>query len=577
MRVVFLCSFLFFTINSIFGQADRLQYDIKPLLFSYGGQSENLPSLEPLLNIELSVGGQKFSPKELKDTDQTVYLDLRGLQQVAQLPLQFLKSLGYEGLIAFPDPNHIDPISGKDLRSPSDRSLRIIIWVSRIKQVEFTNVGIKDGIFSRLRSLGEENFTLQSEKDDHLRMDHLKFWKRLGNNSSRTAITKLLPTDQTGVIKANVSLGLRKKQGGRLFATNSGTDSTGKWILGGAFFYNQVTELDDDLEVSYISSDTQERQAFNLKHSVPVIYPDVLNFETTAGYSFYDASSFAITRVDFEGSTKAIDLNLRYSPIEWEYQDYQVSLEIGVKGEDMEAKNSLISGDADAQLLTPKIAVNLTTQSQYVRSFSKLKISKNYKDITTRDRFLFGGYKTDEKAARLNFNSMLSIKVGKWMIDNIDTELEDSWNGHLALVRLSVGLGLEDTRYMPQHQFISGGSSSVRGYPESIISGDHGYFLSFDYQIPVYRSNKQTALGSYTSSLIPFIDWGESFVNDPLSYESDHSILGAGLGVEVKFSKGLKARLDFAKPMKEIKSGNTILEGSNSSDNRVHAMLTWDF
>lgn len=117
----------------------------------------------------------------------------------------------------------------------------------------------------------------------------------------------------------------------------------------------------------------------------------------------------------------------------------------------------------------------------------------------------------------------------------------------------------------------------MRGYPESIISGDHGYFLSFDYQIPVYRSNKQTALGSYTSSLIPFIDWGESFVNDPLSYESDHSILGAGLGVEVKFSKGLKARLDFAKPMKEIKSGNTILEGSNSSDNRVHAMLTWDF
>ena len=563
--------------SPIFAQNHTHKYHIRSLNFDYGGKSDDLPSLDPLLGVTLSVDDQVFSANELSKNSKYIVLNLRGLQKVSQLPLQYLKSLGYEGLIAFPDPNHIDPISGKDLRSPSDRSLRIIIWVSRIKQVEFTNVGIKDGIFSRLRSLGEENFTLQSEKDDHLRMDHLRFWKRLGNNSSRTAITKLLPTDQTGVIKANVSLGLRKKQGGRLFATNSGTDSTGKWILGGAFFYNQVTELDDDLEVSYISSDTQERQAFNLKHSVPVIYPDVLNFETTAGYSFYDASSFAITRVDFEGSTKAIDLNLRYSPIEWEYQDYQVSLEIGVKGEDMEAKNSLISGDADAQLLTPKIAVNLTTQSQYVRSFSKLKISKNYKDITTRDRFLFGGYKTDEKAARLNFNSMLSIKVGKWMIDNIDTELEDSWNGHLALVRLSVGLGLEDTRYMPQHQFISGGSSSVRGYPESIISGDHGYFLSFDYQIPVYRSNKQTALGSYTSSLIPFIDWGESFVNDPLSYESDHSILGAGLGVEVKFSKGLKARLDFAKPMKEIKSGNTILEGSNSSDNRVHAMLTWDF
>ena len=563
--------------SPIFAQNHTHKYHIRSLNFDYGGKSDDLPSLDPLLGVTLSVDDQVFSANELSKNSKYIVLNLRGLQKVSQLPLQYLKSLGYEGLIAFPDPNQIDPISGKDLRPSSDRSLRIVIWVSRLKQVEFTNAGIKEGVFKRLSSLGEGNFNLQSKRHEHLKMDYLRFWKRLGNRSSRTAITNLLPTDQPGVIKANVSLGLRKKQGGRLFATNSGTDSTGKWILGGAFFYNQVTELDDDLEVSYISSDTQERQAFNLKHSVPVIYPDVLNFETTAGYSFYDASSFAITRVDFEGSTKAIDLNLRYSPIEWEYQDYQVSLEIGVKGEDMEAKNSLISGDADAQLLTPKIAVNLTTQSQYVRSFSKLKISKNYKDITTRDRFLFGGYKTDEKAARLNFNSMLSIKVGKWMIDNIDTELEDSWNGHLALVRLSVGLGLEDTRYMPQHQFISGGSSSVQGYPESIISGDHGYFLSFDYQIPVYRSNKQTALGSYTSSLIPFIDWGESFVNDPLSYESDHSILGAGLGVEVKFSKGLKARLDFAKPMKEIKSGNTILEGSNSSDNRVHAMLTWDF
>jgi hemolysin activation/secretion protein len=573
--------FSFFVISSfctfLFAQNHTHRYQIGSLDFDYGGKSDDLPSLTPLLGVNLSVDDQVFSANELTKNSKDIFLDLRGLQKVSQLPLQYLKSLGYEGLIAFPDPNQIDPVSGKDLRPSSDRSLRIVIWVSRLNQVEFTNAGMKESVFKRLSSLGERNFNFHNKRDNRLKINHLRFWKSLGSRTSRTAITNLLPTAQPGVIKANVGLGLRKKQGGRLFATNSGTDSTGNWILGGVFFYNQVTDLDDDLEVSYISSDTHERQALNLKHSIPVIYPDVLNFETRAGYSFYDASSFAITRIDFEGNTKTIELNLRYSPTEWDYQYYQISLEIGVKGEALEAKNSLISGDAAAQLLTPKIAVNLTTHSQYVRSFSKLEVSKNYKDITNRDRFLFGGYKTDEKAARLNFDSMLSIKAGKWMVDNMDTELEDSWNGHLALLRLSASLGLEDTRYMPQHQFISGGSSSVRGYPESIISGDHGYFLSLDYQIPVYRSNKQTAFGSYTSSLIPFIDWGESFVNDPLSYESDHSILGAGLGVEVKFSKGLKARLDFAKPVKEIKSGNTIMEGTNSSDNRVHGMLTWEF
>jgi hemolysin activation/secretion protein len=77
--------------------------------------------------------------------------------------------------------------------------------------------------------------------------------------------------------------------------------------------------------------------------------------------------------------------------------------------------------------------------------------------------------------------------------------------------------------------------------------------------------------------LIPFLDWAETFVTDPLSYESDRSILGSGVGLEMKFSKGLQARLDFAKPLREIKNGGTIVDGTRSSDNRVHALVVWEF
>ena len=45
----------------------------------------------------------------------------------------------------------------------------------------------------------------------------------------------------------------------------------------------------------------------------------------------------------------------------------------------------------------------------------------------------------------------------------------------------------------------------------------------------------------------------------------------------MKFSKGLQARLDFAKPLREIKNGSTILEGTRSSDERVHALMVWEF
>ena len=62
-----------------------------------------------------------------------------------------------------------------------------------------------------------------------------------------------------------------------------------------------------------------------------------------------------------------------------------------------------------------------------------------------------------------------------------------------------------------------------------------------------------------------------------MPYESDRRIAGAGLGLEMKFSKGLQARIDVAKPLREIRNGGTTLEGTRSGDNRVHALVVWKF
>ena len=66
-------------------------------------------------------------------------------------------------------------------------------------------------------------------------------------------------------------------------------------------------------------------------------------------------------------------------------------------------------------------------------------------------------------------------------------------------------------------------------------------------------------------------------MNQPLSYESDRTLLGAGVGLEMKFSSGLFTRLDFATPLREIKNSGTILEGTQKNDHRVHALFQWEF
>jgi len=90
--------------SPIFAQNHTHKYHIRSLNFDYGGKSDDLPSLDPLLGVTLSVDDQVFSANELSKNSKYIVLNLRGLQKVSQLPLQYLKSLGYEGLIAFPFP-----------------------------------------------------------------------------------------------------------------------------------------------------------------------------------------------------------------------------------------------------------------------------------------------------------------------------------------------------------------------------------------------------------------------------------------------------------------------------------------
>ena len=562
------------------GQEEQLinYYEVSNLNFIYGGSYTELPSLEPLKEIQLSIGEKTFTISEVKaGANISNHFSLRQIQEISQLPIQYLKSKGYEGIVAFPNPNQIHPISAKDLRDSNDKSLQIVVWVSHLQSVELQNLGVNNSLFGAFQRSSEEYFSAKGETSQPLISEDLRFWKRYGSGNGRTSITSLKPGNNPGDVIAVVKIGLKQKQGWSLYASNAGTATTGKWILGGSFSYNQMSERDDDIQISYLSSDTRERQAFNAKYSLPLMHPGILHLDLQAGYSSYDASSFAITRIDFEGETRSLDVSLRWNPLHLEKDNYQVGLELGVKGEDVESENSLISGRADVQMLTPRIGVSLQTKGTYLKTMTRLQVRRNTQDIQAFDRSLLGGVNAVDKSTRLQLTYFESLKLGKWIRDHLDNDLPEFLDRQILLSRFSADVGLENKRHLPQHQFISGGTGSVRGYPESPIAGDSGYFASIEYRMPVGAIEQLSSLGTLSTTLIPFFDWAETFTTDPLPYESDKSIAGAGIGLEMKFSKGLQARVDFAKPLKEINNAGAILDGTKSNDSRVHVMLVWKF
>ena len=56
---------------------------------------------------------------------------------------------------------------------------------------------------------------------------------------------------------------------------------------------------------------------------------------------------------------------------------------------------------------------------------------------------------------------------------------------HIINLKLEADFALADERHLPQHQYITGGTGSVRGYPESPVAGDHGQLISVEYRFPL--------------------------------------------------------------------------------------------
>ena len=49
------------------------------------------------------------------------------------------------------------------------------------------------------------------------------------------------------------------------------------------------------------------------------------------------------------------------------------------------------------------------------------------------------------------------------------------------------------------------------------------------------------------------------------------------MGIELQLPYGAYARVDFAKPIKELKTNGNIIDGTKSDDFRIHGNLNWKF
>ena len=117
---------------------------------------------------------------------------------------------------------------------------------------------------------------------------------------------------------------------------------------------------------------------------------------------------------------------------------------------------------------------------------------------------------------------------------------------------------LSNNKYLPSaEQFYIGGMYSVRGYAESLLSGDKGMLLSLEYGFPLLLSSKTTGYIFLDGGRV----WGDS------SFDSKN-LLGAGFGVKSRVGRHSFLNVGMGVPL--INKINNL----EQSKARVH--FTWN-
>jgi hemolysin activation/secretion protein len=166
------------------------------------------------------------------------------------------------------------------------------------------------------------------------------------------------------------------------------------------------------------------------------------------------------------------------------------------------------------------------------------------------------------------FNLGTGLFGGTYAV-NTPTASFFSWNGQVqraqflspdTQLNFSFDTQLSANPLLPSQQFVIGGGTSVRGFRQSVRSGDNGVRFSVESRFTIARdeSTKRRIF-----DLAPFVDLGAVWNNsaNPNQLPSQNFLAGAGLSAVLEPVKSLIFKLDLGVPLINLTDrGNNLQE-----------------
>ena len=547
------------------------------------------------------------SLNEFEDLDQPEYFDKKALKAISKSLVQYFNKKGIHGVQVKVYYKQISD-SGKDLRSNDDLSLKFVVKTAKIGKIS-TKAHTKDkeiheNLKHHARFINKAPIkptdTKNGEKGSLFykdRLDDYLFY--LNRHPSRRVDINIRP-----LMEDEIGLEFLVREAKPWFVwfnvANTGTYHTARdygtkeWIETIGFAHNQLSNNDDIFRAMYSTDSFQTVHAAYLTYEAPLFWPDKSRWGISGGYNRFISTELGVFTSLFKGEQWPVSGKLVF--LLYQYKNLFIDLIPSLEFRHIYVKNpvtGLTHGREKGRqnFLFPQLALEVQQTLPGYRFFFNFSVNMtpNAKLGEDRDQLdLLGRNDISKKWWFLAGDALYSFyidpmlyhasKVDIPLINEIALRFRGQWSFNYRLI--------------PQIKPILGGFNTIRGYPESILSGDNFYIANVEYLLHIPRMLPPSATtnkkvwgkefylkpkykgGPTDWDLIfrAFLDVGRVTNNNPVAFELDQTLIGTGIGMEFIFSDFLYARWDLGFRGRSVRELNL-----KHGDARHHGTITFVF
>lgn len=413
-----------------------------------------------------------------------------------------------------------------------------------------------------------------------------EFVHRLNRHPGRRVDVALAPGEQTD----RLVLDYLVAQNDPLFVfgqfSNTGTDSTGDWRERFGLVHYNLSDNDDIFTADYTTADFKDYHAITASYDRPFsTEDDRFRWRAFAQFVRYDSSDIGFPGRDFTGKTFSAGGEAVWNF--WQDGAKFADLVGGLRYMYTDVDDNFFGTDASSPFLLPYVSLRFEERTDRSATNASATLETSIGSVVDDDDLTgLGRSNVDDDFTILRFDASHSFFLEPLFDGNFGAE--GSTLAHELFFSIR-GQTTFSSRVPPNFVSVAGGFYSVRGYPEAFVIGDHGYVATAEYRYHIprgltpgpvgefgdhpFRWRPQQTLGRPDWDLIVrgFVDVGRTVNEDRLAFETDETLVGAGIGGELAIKRNFSLRLDLGFVLNDADNG---VDEEEVGDSRLHAQIT---